>query len=84
VTRGDRGGGVPGLQRAVGGRARRRSARSAPPISCSAGGAVYTVDAPRSWATAVGVRDGRISYVGGAVRVMRTILEGKTVFERGD
>jgi hypothetical protein len=29
------------------------------------GGAVYTVDAPRSWATAVGVRDGRISYVGG-------------------
>jgi hypothetical protein len=28
------------------------------------GGAVYTVDAPRSWATAVGVRDGRISYVG--------------------
>ncbi len=28
------------------------------------GGAVYTVDAPRSWATAVGVKDGRIIYVG--------------------
>jgi predicted amidohydrolase YtcJ len=28
------------------------------------GGAVYTVDAPRSWATAVGVKDGRIVYVG--------------------
>ena len=29
------------------------------------GGAVYTVDAARSWATAVAVRDGRIVYVGG-------------------
>ena len=29
------------------------------------GGAVYTVDAPRSWATAVGVKAGRIIYVGG-------------------
>ena len=28
------------------------------------GGAVYTVDAPRSWATAVGVKGGRIIYVG--------------------
>jgi predicted amidohydrolase YtcJ len=28
------------------------------------GGAVYTVDAARSWATAVAVRDGRIVYVG--------------------
>ena len=28
------------------------------------GGAVYTVDAARSWATAVGVRSGRIVYVG--------------------
>ncbi len=28
------------------------------------GGAVYTVDAPRSWATAVGVKAGRIIYVG--------------------
>jgi predicted amidohydrolase YtcJ len=28
------------------------------------GGAVYTVDAPRSWATAVGVKQGRIIYVG--------------------
>jgi predicted amidohydrolase YtcJ len=29
------------------------------------GGAVYTVDAERSWATAVAVRGGRIVYVGG-------------------
>ncbi len=29
------------------------------------GGAVYTVDAARSWARAVAVRDGRIVYVGG-------------------
>jgi hypothetical protein len=28
------------------------------------GGAVYTVDAPRSWATAVGVKGGHIIYVG--------------------
>jgi predicted amidohydrolase YtcJ len=28
------------------------------------GGAVYTVDAARTWATAVAVRDGRIAYVG--------------------
>jgi predicted amidohydrolase YtcJ len=28
------------------------------------GGAVYTVDAARSWATAIAVRDGRIVYVG--------------------
>jgi predicted amidohydrolase YtcJ len=28
------------------------------------GGAVYTVDAPRTWATAVGVKGGRIIYVG--------------------
>jgi predicted amidohydrolase YtcJ len=27
-------------------------------------GAVYTVDAARSWASAVGIRDGRITYVG--------------------
>jgi hypothetical protein len=29
------------------------------------GGVVYTVDAARSWATAVAVKDGRITYVGG-------------------
>ncbi len=29
------------------------------------GGAVYTVNAARSWATAIAVRDGRIVYVGG-------------------
>lgn len=29
------------------------------------GGAVYTVDAARSWARAVAIRDGRIVYVGG-------------------
>ncbi len=28
------------------------------------GGAVYTMNAPRSWATAIGVREGRIVYVG--------------------
>jgi predicted amidohydrolase YtcJ len=28
------------------------------------GGAVYTVDAARSWASAIAVRDGRIAYVG--------------------
>ena len=28
------------------------------------GAAVYTVDAARSWASAVGIRDGRIVYVG--------------------
>jgi len=28
------------------------------------GGAVYTMDAPRAWATAVGVKGGRIIYVG--------------------
>ena len=28
------------------------------------GGVVYTVDAPRTWAAAVGVRKGRIIYVG--------------------
>ena len=33
-------------------------------VAHSGNGAVYTVDAARSWASAVGVRDGRIVYVG--------------------
>ncbi|HEY7114785.1 MAG TPA: amidohydrolase [Thermoanaerobaculia bacterium] len=37
------------------------------------GGAVYTVDAPRSWAEAVAVRGGRITYVGTAAGAKRWI-----------
>jgi hypothetical protein len=44
-----------------------------PAMACGAGpdslvlrgGAVYTVDAARSWASAVAIRGGRIVYVGG-------------------
>jgi hypothetical protein len=38
-------------------------------------GAVYTVDAARSWASAVGVRHGCIVYVG---------TDSRTVFQRPD
>jgi predicted amidohydrolase YtcJ len=39
--------------------------RPAPPAELVlAGGAIYTVDAARSWAEAVAIRDGRIVYVG--------------------
>jgi predicted amidohydrolase YtcJ len=42
-------------------------AERAPPASdlVLRGGAVYTVDAARSWASAIGIRGGRIVYVGG-------------------
>jgi len=44
------------------------------------GGAVYTVDAARSWATAVAVRDGRIVYVG-TDSVPRGLIGPSTVVE---
>lgn len=47
----------------------RRAATPAAPLPAAdlvlRHGAVYTMDAARSWATAVAVRDGRIAYVGG-------------------
>ena len=36
------------------------------------GGEIYTVDANRSWASAVAIRDGRIVYVGDDERVETT------------
>jgi predicted amidohydrolase YtcJ len=47
------------------------------------GGAVYTVDAPRSWATAVGVKGGRIIYVGSDSVPAGIIGSGTEVVELG-
>jgi predicted amidohydrolase YtcJ len=42
-----------------------RDAKAPPPADLVlTGGAVYTVDAARTWAQAVAIRDGRIAYVG--------------------
>lgn len=47
------------------GRGERTTAGAGPADLLLRDGAVYTVDAPRSWATTVGVKGGRIIYVGG-------------------
>ena len=47
------------------------------------GGAVYTVDAPRSWATAVGVKGSRIIYVGSDSVPGGMIGAGTEVIELG-
>lgn len=48
------------------------------------GGAVYTVDAMRSWARAVAVRDGRITYVGSDEGVKPHIGSGTKVIDLKD
>ncbi len=48
------------------------------------GGAVYTVDAMRSWARAVAVRDGRITYVGSDEGVQPHIGAGTKVIDLKD
>jgi predicted amidohydrolase YtcJ len=56
-----------GLAGGPGGTGSGREAAVAPPPPADlvlTGGAVYTVDAARSWARAVAIRDGRIAYVG--------------------
>jgi hypothetical protein len=45
------------------------------------GGAVYTVDAARSWARAVAIRGGRIAYVGDDPGARRHIGEGTEVVD---
>jgi predicted amidohydrolase YtcJ len=45
------------------------------------GGRVYTVDAARSWATAVAVRDGRIVYVGDDRQAAAWVGQGTRVVE---
>jgi predicted amidohydrolase YtcJ len=45
------------------------------------GGAVYTVDAPRSWAQAVAVRDGGIVYVGSDEEAAAFVGEGTRVVD---
>ena len=47
------------------------------------GGAVYAVDAPRSWATAVGVKSGRIIYVGGDSVPHGMIVPGTELVDLG-
>jgi len=45
------------------------------------GGAIYTVDAARSWAEALAVKDNRISFVGDDREIERYIGPGTTVIE---
>ncbi len=52
---------------------RREAARPAPADLVLTGGAVYTVDAARSWAQAVAIRGGRIAYVGDAAGAERFV-----------
>jgi hypothetical protein len=47
------------------------------------GGAVYTVDAARSWARAVAIRDGRIAYVGDDAGVRHHVGAGTKVADLG-
>jgi len=47
------------------------------------GGAVYTMDAARSWASAVAIRHGRIAYVGGDSLPLELVGRGTNVVDLG-
>jgi predicted amidohydrolase YtcJ len=59
------------------------AAREAPADLLLKGGAVYTMDAPRSWAQAVAVRGGRIVFVGSDADAARFVGPGTRVVALG-